>query len=112
MRSITFSLRRRTWYRLGLVVVLVYLLRVLFFSPKSSRQKEIKHHNVLELVTRPDKVLDVHKHDFLQARLGRDERPDIFGEVVRNGVLDFWNRFQLPLSVRIAVLQTPFDEAL
>ncbi|KZW03163.1 hypothetical protein EXIGLDRAFT_759047 [Exidia glandulosa HHB12029] len=93
----SITLRRRTWTRLALLAVLVYLLNAIFFSSSSSkRQKEIKHKNVVELVTRPDKILDVHKHDFLQVRLGRDERPDLFSDVVRNGVLDFWNRFQLP----------------
>lgn len=100
MRTLSVSLRRRTWTRLALVALLLYFLKQIFYSPRNpSRQKEIKHHNVLELVTRADKILDVHKHDFLQVRLGRDERPDLFSEVVRNGVYDFWTRFQLPLCV-------------
>ncbi|EJD38143.1 hypothetical protein AURDEDRAFT_92020 [Auricularia subglabra TFB-10046 SS5] len=94
--AVSFAVRRRTLTRLALVALLVYFLRAIFAPARSTGAKEIKHHNVLELVTRQDKVLDVHKHDFLQVRLGRDDRPDLFSDVVKNGVLDFWNRFQLP----------------
>lgn len=43
-----------------------------------------------------DKYLDVSKYPFLQSRLGRDERPDLFDEEVTDGILDFWTRFQKP----------------
>lgn len=43
-----------------------------------------------------DKSLDVAKYPFLQNRQGRDNRPDLFDYEVRNGILDFWTRFQKP----------------
>jgi len=98
MAGISIALRRRTLTRLGLVAALLFLLRVIFFSgPSGPREKEIHAPNVLDYVTRPDRVLDVHKHAFLQSRIGRDERPDLMSSIVSNGVVDFWNRFQLPL---------------
>ena len=41
----------------------------------------------------------MQKHRFLQSRIGRDEREDLMSDVVRNGVNDYWERFQLPLCV-------------
>ncbi|OBZ73255.1 hypothetical protein A0H81_07012 [Grifola frondosa] len=58
--------------------------------------KEIRKQNVLDLVTRSDKPLDARKHKFLQARMGRDERPDLFTDVIQSGVRDYWERFQKP----------------
>lgn len=44
-----------------------------------------------------DKHLDAHKFPFLQARFGRDNRPDLFDDEIEDGILDFWTRFQKPL---------------
>ncbi|KAF8752900.1 hypothetical protein RHS01_07340 [Rhizoctonia solani] len=68
----------------------------LFFSGPRTAPHEITAHNVLDRVTNADRTLDVRKHKFLQARIGRDERPDLLSEWVHNGALDFWQRFQLP----------------
>ncbi len=69
-----------------------------FIAPKSSPDDapEIRTHGVLDYVKRSDKVLDVQRHDFLQVRMGRDERDDLLGHVVRDGVKDYWERFQKP----------------
>ncbi|OSX62880.1 hypothetical protein POSPLADRAFT_1046270 [Postia placenta MAD-698-R-SB12] len=61
--------------------------------------QEIRKQNVLDLVARSDKPLDARKYKFLQARMGRDERKDLFHDVIRSGVLDFWERFQKPYIV-------------
>ncbi|KAH7102474.1 cryptococcal mannosyltransferase 1-domain-containing protein [Auriculariales sp. MPI-PUGE-AT-0066] len=95
MAGFSVTVRRRTLTRVGLVALLLVLLRMIF-GGNSGRKQEIYAPNVLDYVTRPDKVLDVHKHAFLQSRIGRDERPDLMSSVVRNGVVDFWTRFQLP----------------
>ena len=87
----------------SLVLALLVLTRVLFFSGSTTaaRENEIRPPNVLDYVKRPERQLDVHKHAFLQSRVGRDERPDLMSSVVRNGVADFWSRFQLPLCVAV-----------
>ncbi|GLB42772.1 putative cryptococcal mannosyltransferase 1 [Lyophyllum shimeji] len=98
------SLRRRSLSRLLILAVVAFVVRLLFFSstppnnlaaaPTTSHQ--IKAHNFIERATRPDKSLNVQRHKFLQARVGRDEREGILGEVIQNGVRDYWERFQLP----------------
>ena len=50
----------------------------------------------MDYVKRTDKVLDVQRYDFLQVRMGRDERDDIFGETIREGIEDYWERFEKP----------------
>jgi hypothetical protein len=75
----------------------VYIFHSLFASPSGTQPHEIVAHNVIDRVTNSDRTLDVQRHKFLQARLGRDERPDLMSEWVNNGALDFWQRFQLPL---------------
>lgn len=96
------SFRRRSFNRVLAVVVLGVFFRLVFFSPSSqtsslftSESLEIQEHNVLERV-RPDKTLNVQKHKFLQVRMGRDDRDDLLGEVIRDGVMDYWERFQKP----------------
>lgn len=42
--------------------------------------------------------LDSRKHPYLQQRIGRDNRIDLFIGDVRAGVADFWQRFQLPFA--------------
>ena len=71
------------------------LLRAIFF-PSSSKPAEIQSHGVLERVLASEKYLDVSKYPFLQSRQGRDERPDLFDVEVKDGILDFWTRFQKP----------------
>ncbi|KAG8746491.1 Cryptococcal mannosyltransferase 1 [Ceratobasidium sp. 414] len=73
----------------------VYIFHTIFFS-SSTQPHEIVAHNVLDRVTNADRTLDVQRHKFLQARLGRDERPDLMSDWVSDGALDFWQRFQLP----------------
>ena len=98
------SLRRRSLTRLLFLFFVGACVRYIFFSsttPSSvsfyrSKPNEILGYNVLERVTRLDKTLNVQKHRFLQVRMGRDERDDLFGDVVRNGVRDYWERFQKP----------------
>jgi hypothetical protein len=97
------SLRRRSLTRLFFLLFVGACVRYLFFSsttpssvPHHKKPNEILGYNVLERVTRLDKTLNVQKHRFLQVRMGRDERDDLFGDVVRNGVRDYWERFQKP----------------
>ena len=71
------------------------ILRALFFGG-SSQDQEIQSHGVLERVLLSDKQLDASKYPFLQSRQGRDNRPDLFDMEVRDGILDFWTRFQKP----------------
>ncbi|GBE85717.1 glycosyltransferase family 69 protein [Sparassis crispa] len=100
-----FVLRRRTFIRLLLFIAVLLLVRLFVVSPSpassvasfyNSDSQEIRKQNVLDLVTRSDKVLDVKKHKFLQARIGRDERDDLFAGIIRDGVQDHWERFQKP----------------
>ncbi|CAE6476674.1 unnamed protein product [Rhizoctonia solani] len=91
------SLPRRGFVtRLLLGGATLYILHTLFFASSRSPPHEITAHNVIDRVTNADKTLDVRRHKFLQARLGRDERPDLLSDWVQNGALDFWQRFQLP----------------
>lgn len=95
------TLRRRSLTRVFWVVALAILVRLLFFSDSRTRPNhvqapEIRRQGVLDLVGARNDRLDVQKHDFLQVRIGRDEREDLFTEVIRDGVDDFWDRFQKP----------------
>lgn len=90
--------------RLGIRLVLGFagllVLRSLFF-PSSSRSssdgnRNIQSHGVLERVLLTEKYLDVHKYPFLQHRQGRDDRWDLFDDQVKDGLDDFWQRFQKP----------------
>jgi len=99
MAVITF--RRRTLSRLLWICVVSLFVKLLFFpAPRSSKiqshSHQIQEQNFIERATRPDKSLNVQRHPFLQARMGRDEKEDIFSNLVRNGVRDYWERFQLP----------------
>ncbi|KAI0776851.1 cryptococcal mannosyltransferase 1-domain-containing protein [Trametes elegans] len=99
-------IRRRTVLRVGALAALALLLNVLVRSPSSSASvsslyrssdpKQIRKQNVLDLVTGADKQLDARKHNFLQARMGRDDREDLFSDVINDGVEDYWERFQKP----------------
>lgn len=104
---VPISLRKKTLYRLAFAASAFLLIRTLFFpsseSGPSSRSfatsthsNQIEEHNFIERATRPDKSLNVQKHKFLQARIGRDSRLEVLGDVIRNGINDYWDRFQLP----------------
>ena len=90
-------LRKRNISRIFVVVCIAFAVRYLF-SPSSSTANsgEIRKHGVMDLVSRSDRVLDVQRHEFLQVRMGRDERGDIFQKYMRDGVDDFWERFEKP----------------
>ncbi|KAJ7641386.1 glycosyltransferase family 69 protein [Roridomyces roridus] len=98
------ALRRRSLSRVFFIGACAFVVRWLFFSSPSSSSvasgsyaaHQIEEHNFIERATRPDKSLNVQKHHFLQARMGRDERGELMGDVIRNGVDDYWERFQLP----------------
>ncbi|KAJ3978026.1 glycosyltransferase family 69 protein [Lentinula raphanica] len=101
------SLRRRNLSRLAFVAAALFLVRALFFpssDPVSSSRSfattthtnQIEEHNFIERATRPDKSLNVQRHKFLQSRIGRDSRHEVLGDVIRNGINDYWDRFQLP----------------
>lgn len=97
MAVVTF--RRRTLSRLLLFCVVSFFVKVFFFPPPPPprvHSHQIKGHNFIERATRSDKSLNVQRHPFLQARMGRDEKEDIFSNLIRNGVRDYWERFQLP----------------
>ncbi|KAI6022044.1 glycosyltransferase family 69 protein [Pisolithus marmoratus] len=83
------------------VATALVLARSLFFpqDPAPSSTAQYRGYNVLERVTGVDRSLNVQKHKFLQARVGRDERPDIFDDLVTDGVRDYWNRFQFPIMI-------------
>lgn len=89
-------IRRRSLTRVFWLACLLVLVKLLFFSSSKSEQPEIRRQGVLDLVAGSDKLLDVQKHDFLQVRMGRDERLDFFSDVVRDGVDDFWYHYEKP----------------
>lgn len=100
------ALRRRSLIRIAILVATGFLVKVLVSlsqSPTSSLYtsdpNEIRKHGVLDLVTRGEKGLDARKHTFLQVRMGRDERQDLFTETINDGIADYWERFQKPLCV-------------
>ncbi|KAF9476110.1 glycosyltransferase family 69 protein [Pholiota conissans] len=95
------SFRRRTLSRLFFLLLIALFVKILFFPARQSFQNkskahQIKEHNFIERATRPDRSLNVQRHPFLQSRMGRDEQDDIFSGLIRNGVRDYWERFQLP----------------
>ena len=93
--------RRRSLSRI--FVILLIPLALHFYSKSSwyntADPSEIQENNVLDIVTGSGELLDPRKHKFLQVRIGRDERPDMFSDVISNGLLDYWARFQKPLYV-------------
>jgi len=92
---------RRHLITRGFFALAVILCAKLIIIPRSSSASldpsAFEAYNVFERVTGVDKVLNVRKHKFLQARMGRDVRNDIFDDIIANGVEDYWNRFQMPL---------------
>ncbi|KAF8648885.1 hypothetical protein AX16_006160 [Volvariella volvacea WC 439] len=103
----TPALRRRSTYKFIVIIGIGLSIYLLFFSSSfsistqssSTSPYEIRQHNFIERATRLDKSLNVQKHRFLQARIGRDERGDIFMSLIRNGVRDYWERFQMPYII-------------
>lgn len=94
-----FYFRRRSLVRLFLLATLCTLAKLVFWPSRKAdpaEALEIRKNNVLDLVSRSDKPLDARRHKFLQARHGRDEREDVFRDMVRDGVMDYWERFQKP----------------
>lgn len=92
---LSFS-QRRLLTRIGFGVAAIIFLRAVFGGSNRSKH-EIVEHNVLERVALADKTLDVQRHPFLQARMGRDDRDDLLSGWVKNGVSDYWNKYQQPL---------------
>jgi len=96
------TVRRRTLTRYFYFVVAAFFFKWLFFSSAptpvglQTKDHQIKSHNFIERATRQDKSLNVQKHPFLQSRMGRDEKEDIFTDLIRNGFRDYWERLQLP----------------
>ena len=103
------TIRRRSLIRLLFFAGCLAALRFVFVSSSSptstvaslygSDPKEIQKQGVFDLVSRGEKALDARKHKFLQVRMGRDERPDLFTNTIDDGVADYWDRFQKPLYV-------------
>jgi hypothetical protein len=82
---VALAIRRLTLLRFLLIAAVSLLIhrtyqRTTVVKPKSH---QIKGHNFIERATRPDKSLDVQRHPFLQACIGRDEKEDIFSNLVR-----------------------------
>lgn len=96
--------RRGGLLRIAALLAIGLVIRLVFFSSsstpsRSSQSYQIKEHSFIERATRSDKSLNVQRYPFLQARFGRDERPDIFDDLIYGGMLDYWTRLQLPLYV-------------
>lgn len=94
--------RPRLLTRAFFALAVILGARLLLVSPSSSASVEpsaFQSYNVFERVTGVDKILNVRKYKFLQARMGRDLQKDIFDDIIANGVADFWSRFQMPLLV-------------
>ncbi len=94
-----FGFRRRNLTRIFILVSAAILLRLATSSgPSSSDTKlhEIQGHGVLDFVHGSESVLDTRRYGFLQSRFGRDDEEGLMGDIVRNGVDDYWERFQKP----------------
>ena len=91
-----FYFPRRNLTRILWFLAFGFLARLLFFPSAAPKEPQIRRQGVLDLVAGSDRVLDVQKHDFLQMRMGRDERPDILSDMVQDGVEDFWSRYEQP----------------
>jgi hypothetical protein len=91
--------RRRNFTRIIILISAAVIIRFVTSSKSSSPKTtshEIQGHGVLDFVHGPENVLDARRHAFLQSRVGRDEREDLMSDIVRNGVDDYWERFQKP----------------
>ncbi|KIK82438.1 hypothetical protein PAXRUDRAFT_14732 [Paxillus rubicundulus Ve08.2h10] len=91
-----FPLRlARLFAALGILLT-VHLLLSTSSETTPSSISEYQGYNVLQRVTGLDQTLNVQKHKFMQWRIGRDARPDIFDDLIAGGVGDYWRRFQVP----------------
>jgi hypothetical protein len=91
--------RRRNFTRIVILISAALIIRFATSSTSSSPRTtshEIQGHGVLDFVHGSENVLDARRHPFLQSRVGRDEREDLMSDIVRNGVDDYWERFQKP----------------
>lgn len=91
--------RRRNLTRIVIFIAAAILIRLATSSKSSSsrtKTHEIQGHGVLDFVHSPEYALDARRHPFMQSRVGRDEREDLMSDIVRNGVEDYWERFQKP----------------
>jgi hypothetical protein len=91
--------RRRNLTRIFILVSAVVLIRLATSSSSPqprAKPLEIQGHGVLDFVHGSENVLDARRHSFLQSRVGRDEREDLMSDIIRNGVDDYWERFQKP----------------
>ena len=93
--------RRGYLLRIAGLSTIGFIIYLAFFSPspptRSIQSYQIKEQNFIERATkRADKSLDVQRYPFLQARFGRDERDDIFNDLIYDGMMDYWTRLQLP----------------
>ena len=88
--------------RLTRIIILISAAVIIRFatsstpSPSTTKSHEIQGHGVLDFVHGPENVLDARHYSFLQSRMGRGEREDLMSDIVRNGVDDYWERFQKP----------------
>jgi hypothetical protein len=90
---------RRYLTRILILISAAILIRLATSSKSSSsstKSHEIQGHGVLDFVHGSERALDARRHAFLQSRVGRDEREDLMSDIVRNGVEDYWERFQKP----------------
>ena len=94
-----YGFRRRNLTRIFILISAAILIRLATTSKSSSskaKTHEIQGHGVLDFVHGSEYALDARRHAFLQSRVGRDEREDLMSDIVRNGVDDYWERFQKP----------------
>ena len=94
-----FGFRRRNLTRIFFLIsaaILIHFATKSRHSSKSTKLHEIQGHGVLDFVHGSENVLDTRRYGFLQSRFGRDEREGLMGDIVRNGVDDYWERFQKP----------------
>lgn len=87
---------QRLAIRVALFITGVLLFRSIFSSSKPQKSKEIQSHGMFQRVLMADRYLDTAKHPWLQSRIGRDDRPDMFDEEISDGIWDFWTRYQKP----------------
>ncbi|EKD04606.1 capsular associated protein [Trichosporon asahii var. asahii CBS 8904] len=85
---------QRLAIRVALFITGVLLFRSIFSKPQKT--KEIQSHGMFQRVLMADRYLDTAKHPWLQSRIGRDDRPDMFDEEISDGIWDFWTRYQKP----------------
>lgn len=85
---------QRLLIRVALFITGVLLFRSIFSKPQ--KKEEIQSHGMFQRVLMADRYLDTAKHPWLQSRIGRDERPDMFDEEIADGIMDFWTNYQKP----------------